>query len=373
MLHFIVSCSYWSLFLVIFTYIFKSNFLNNPKYKNKIKQEVQPKEELSTHESNPQERVQGKEPVISIKSTTNRIDNLFRFLEHTVMFFLKTLICMIIIPILFLLFFLCAGLFITLYLLFKGVFYISVFIGIPFAILFTLTILEILICFLINRKTSEKRLMITFLVSVIGLGGTFGIFLLDLSSIHFHEEAPIEIDQKTVEFEYEMTDTLYFLYSQMAEYKVDPNLQNTVKVKAGYYEDYTELLLAEGSNSSSRPYYGKHDTIWNSQLIPIIIRDLAKRNIYDYSKLNEVNITIYASEENIQKLEQNYQKEMEGMHIREEQYINNSYYEDRIRELEREKRILEEDKQTLNSQVDTLNLQIEEYQNLLNQLKEILE
>ena len=360
----ILNCSYWSLFLVIFIYIFKTNYLNNEKYKNRRVKEMPIQEEKTVQEK--QEEVLVREPIVVTKKVTNRIDTLFRILEKSVMFFLKAFVCFMILPILFLLFILCASLFIAVYLIFKGVFYISILIGIPFAILLILTILEILMCFIVNRRTSEKRLTITFLTSIIGLGSAFGLFLLDLSSIHFIDTAP-EIEQNIVQLDFEMTDDLYFLYSQMAEYKIDDTLGSTVKVEAEYYEDYAEVFLNENSSS---PYYNKSSTF---QLIPIMIQDLSKRKLYNYSKLEEVQIRIYTSEENIEILKQNYEHVMNDMYAREEQYHeNNNYYINRINALEIEKNGLEEEQWELKQQISELESVIEEFKNKMNQLQEII-
>lgn len=365
---FVIDCCYWSFFLVVFIYIFRVVYLDNPKYKRKKVLEKEPieKKEIITEEKIEIDKKK--------KKATNNIDILCRFLEKTVMFFVKLFICFIILPTLFILFFLCAVLFIYLFLLFKGVFYVSVLIGIPFAILFILTILEVLINIVIRRRVNERRLMITFLASIVGLGASFGILLLDINSIQYVDKVPKEAKLTTETKDYEMNDDLYFLFANMAEYQVDNSLEKVVRIEFNYYKDYTEITFP--SVHSSLPYHEKPYTIINRHLFSILIDDLAHRKIHNYGELNSVNIKIYASEENIEKLKRNYEKEMNRIdQQREEEYAQDkmNHYMSQIEELEQEKSLLDTENQELNNRILELEMEIEGYQDKLERLQNIME
>lgn len=349
-IQFVINCCYWSFFLVIFIYIFRVVFLDNPKYKRKklVEKEIVEKPEVVVEKK--------VEVVKKTKKATNNIDILFRFLEKTVMFFVKSFICIIIVPILFILFFLCAGLFVFLFLLFKGVFYISILIGIPFAILLAFTVLEVLINFVINRKANEKRLMITFLASVVGLGSSFGIFILELNSIEYIDKVPQNVKIDTLSKTYAMTDNMYFSFWPQAEYIVDNSFVNEVKVEVNYYQNYTEILLPEQANGSF-VYYEKPYVFMNKYLLSTIFEDFKQRKLYNYGMLNNITIRIYTTEQNIQTLAQNYQKE-EKNHLEAE-----NYYESEIKDYQNQISRLEQEINELNNKNAELERTAEELEN----------
>ncbi len=369
-IQFVINCCYWSLFLVIFIYVFRILYLDNPKYKRRKYEE---KEDIEKTEV----VVEKVKIVKEEKKIANNIDILFHFLEKIVMFFVKSFICFIILLTLFILFFLCAGLFIYLFYLFKGVFYISVLVGITFGILLVLTILEILINLIIKRKTSEKRLMITFLASVVGLGSSFGILLLDMSSLTFVDEVPEQISIDTISKTYEMKNDMHFLFWPKAEYMIDDTLGNEVKIEINYYKEYIEVLFPTEINSSLI-YYEKPYVIINQHLLSVMIENLKHRKIYNYGMLNDINVKIYATEQNIQILKENYQKEEEAMNHREEEddkYCSEELrdYESQVSQLEQEKEALLRENIKLENEKEELKSSNLEYQDKIEDYKRRLQ
>lgn len=376
----LINCAYFALFAIIFIYIFQMLYLDNQTYKMRIISGQVEKENTELEIIAKKEEVPSsiKEPV---KKAEHRIESasttLFHFLGAIIVFVGKSMICFFTLPILVLLFLLCASLFICLFLLFKGVFYISVLIGIPFAILLLLVILEVFFCFVLNRKTNEKRIGIMFLASIIGLGSSFGILLLDISSISYIDEVPEQVKMDTLVRDYEMNEDLYFLFSYNAEYVVDNTLGNTVKVEANYYKDYTNIILPPEVHSSI-PYYEQSYAFVNPHLLSVMIDDLSHRKIYNYGYLNEVFIKIYATEENIAVLKSNYEKEQEEIRKRDEEAEENwnnyvderERYESRITELEGEKEELEKKIENLQSSNEEYKSKLEDYK---RRLQEIIE
>lgn len=366
-IQFVINCCYWSLFLVIFIYIFRIVYLDNPRYKRK---KIIEKEAIEKTEVVVEEKV---EFVREEKKRTNNIDILFRFLEKVVMFFVKAFICFLILPTIFILFFLCAGLFIYLFLLFKGVFYVSILIGIPFAILLVLTILEVLINFIIKGKANEKRLMTTFLISIVGLGSSFGILLLDMSSLTFVDEVPKQTSMDTISKTYEMKDDTYFLFWPETEYIADNTLENEIKVEVDYYKDYTEVHLPLEINSTF-VYHEKSYVLINPKLLSTMIEDLKHRKIYNYGMLNDIHIRIYATEQNIETLKVNYEKEL-GNRKTEEDYCSREIgiYESRIYDLEQENEELRNQNMELEQEKENLKSSNLDYQNKIDDYKRRLQ
>ena len=267
--------------------------------------------------------------------------------------------------------FLCAGLLITFYLLCKGVFYISILIGIPFAIVFTILILEILFYFILGKKRNDKRIIITFLVSFIGLGLSFGMLVLDIGSIDYIDDIPKNAEVSTINRIYTMTEDLYFPFFYDIEYISDNKLENEVKVEIEYYEDYVKVYFPSDLQSGYNNYYIA-DNISIKNIITQMITDLKDRTFYNYGKLNEVKIKVYANDNNITILKDNYQKlyeEWEENHYQE----GIDDYERRITDLEEEKSNLENEKFELESKIEELENENIEYQNKIEDYKSRLQ
>ncbi len=360
----LIHIAYYSLFLIIFIYIFQILYLNNDTYKTRITTKKIEPTEIQTQE---------KEPETKHKEIEKASANIFQVLSSLIIIVGKIIVCFFTLPILGLLFLLCAALFISLYLLLKGVLFISILIGIPFAILLLLVILEIFFCFLLNRKNNERRIGIMFLISIIGLGSSFGILLLDINSFTYVDTTPKEATTDTLTKNYEMNEQLYFLFSDISEYQTDNTLGNTIKIEATYYKDYTEITLPPEMHSSI-PYREKPYAFINQHLLPILIEDLSNRTIHNYAALNDVNIKIYATEQNIQTLKSNYEQEIkrqEEERIKmEENDFNQESYQNTIDILEQEKEELKQKNEELRISLDDYKNKIEEYK---NQLKSLIE
>lgn len=366
MIELLINCAYFSLFAIIFIYVFQMLYLKNEIYKvrktNQKVEKIQINESVEKNTASFTESLpmKGKEHKIEAATAT-----LLHYLGAIVVFVGKTIACFFSIPILILLFLLCALLFVCLFLLFKGVLYVSILIGIPFAILLLLVILKVFFYFICNRKANEKKIGMIFLVSVIGLGSSFGILLLDISSISYINEVPKQFKMDTIMEEYNMTEDIYFLFQNTVEYIVDNALKDKVQIQIDYYKDFTEVLLPPKVYSSI-VYHEKPYIFVNQHLISTIIEDLSHKKLYNYGYLNEVTIRIHTSEKNIQTLKNNYQKEIEKMNQDRE---NQNYYWNEIVEYKNTIQILEEERAQLQNKNDNLETKIMELQNEIEEYK----
>lgn len=369
----LIHIAYFSFFAIIFIYAFKLFCLDNEKYKNRKTSKKEAEQEAFLRAESIAEKkdfTNKKERKIETASFT-----LFRFLSTIVVFVGKAIVGFCTLPILILLFFLCAALFITIFLLFKGVIYISILVGIPFAILLIFIILKVFFAFLFNKKINERKSSIMFLVSIVGLGFSFGIFLLDISSISYIDAAP-KAEISTFLKSYDMTDDLYFLFQDSVEYVIDDSKTGTVAIEVEYYKDFTEILLPPELYSSV-PYYEKSYIFINQNLLSIMIDDLAHRRIHNYGSLNNVNIKLSTSEENIKKLKENYQKEREKMDLKNREEECKPYYYDqyqsKIEQLEQDIEDLKYKKNELEMNNENLILEIEEYQRKIEDYRKKLQ
>lgn len=365
-IRFILDCCYYCLFILIYIYIFKIVYLDNEKYKNRIKLEKKEIEKIIIDEATPKLKKDQEERKITI---VNKSETIFRFLGTVIMFCAKALTCIFCIPILITLFFLCAAFLISIVLLTKGVFFISLLIGIPFTIVFTILILEIFIDFITGRKTNEKRLLITFFASVIGLGFSFGMLVLDISSIRYSNEVPKGAKTEMIERIYDMTDDFLFLFEPDIEYVVDPELENQVKLEVEYYSEYVDIYIPPEMNSSAIGFE-KPMIFW--ELINQMIDDLSSRKIYNYAKLNEFQIKVYTSEKNRDIMKANYEKHRVNEDSKWQMDQENRYYE-QMEELENEKNLLQEENNLLKSKIEELEMLVEDYKNKIEDYKERLQ
>lgn len=368
LIRFILDCCYYCLFILIYIYIFKIVYLDNEKYKYRIKIEQKSAEDIEEvmEETTSKLKENKKDRNVRI---ANKSETIFHFLGTVIMFCVKTLTCLFSIPILITLFFLCAALLISLALLTKGVFFMSILIGIPFAIVFTILILEIFIVFITGRKTNEKRLLITFFTSIIGLGLSFGMFVLDISSINYINEVPKGAETKIMNHTYDMTIDFLFLFEPDIEYIIDPELENQVKLEVKYYSDYVDIYIPPEMNGPAIGFE-KPAIFW--RLVNQMIDDLSHRNIYNYAKLNEFQIRVYTSEENRNIMKANYKKYIESEDSRWQMDQENRCYE-QVEDLENEKRFVEEENDSLKQRVEELEITIEDYKNKIEDYKERLQ
>jgi len=108
-----------------------------------------------------------------------------------------------------------------------------------------------------------------------------------------------------------------YLSNLMYDYVVDDSLGDLVKVEAIYYDVFTNDVVIERDESSNNIYiYTQMKQSVNlGELYSISIEDLKERRLSNYTALGQLKFKVYASEENISKLQMNL-----------ENHINNVYY-----------------------------------------------
>lgn len=315
---------YYILYILIFVYIFKIGYLD----RYEVLEEVTKKVTKEVKEENK------KEKVYNVNTHSYPIFNILGVIAMTC---IKIMVCFLSIPFIISLFMLSAFLVITVIILFKGVFYFGILFGIVFAILLNILIVEIIINFLFNRKNNPKRLLITFLIAILGLGLSFGLLMFDMTNTTYIDKAPA-VKKDTIIKEIDMTDDFYLDYYYDVEYITDNNLLDKIKVEVTYYQDYSKVVFSSDEEEfilSQSP-----DKIVGKDFVNLIIKNLADKKIYNYNELFNLKIKIITSEQNISKIKDNHIKkaqESENNHW-EELYnkcqIQMSDYEDEINNLE---------------------------------------
>lgn len=282
---------------LILTRIFKVRYLD---YYNKIKKGIR------NQDNSKEDIIENNNKKIIFKNNENKfiirdpkdseynfINSLFKLIILIIKFFVSC--CILFVS------FILVCLFITFilsFLIYKtGIFFIGILIMILSSSLITIIILLLLLNFVFDRKNDKKKMIWSFIVSLIFLGIGTGIMLsgiLNFEILEYNEDTKIET------IEYKMEDNLIIfpnMYSGDTEY-IEEDIDN-VKI------EYTI------NNACDVTSYKQDNRIrsWGScsNMIKIsreFIYNINNKKII--STNNEIKkITVYASKENIKKLKDN--------------------------------------------------------------------
>lgn len=333
---------YLVIFIFLFIYLFKIIYLD----KTVIKKTSNIKEEI------PDEKV-----VIY----SNNSNVFFTILGKIIIYFIKFMVICCALPVLVFFFFLCTGLLINFLLILRGIFYSSITLGLIFSILLCLVIIEMVLYFIFNRQLAFKRLGLSFIISIAGLGLSFGLLMVDISNTSYVNKAPDNIKESTIVKEINASSNLSYLNHYNTNYIVDESLSDTFKVEVKYYSDFSKIEFQD-NDSLFINSINKNNV---KKLKEIILKDLSKKTLHNYDKLYSYNITIYGSSKNIEELKN---RMIESSNMEKEYQNTIASYEDTITELENKNDNLEEENQALKDKIEEYKDKINEYKNSLKDI-----
>ena len=309
---------------IIVIHIFKTRYLD---YYNNLKND--------TEEINTDEKVDSEEDIKETRESSKKEDKkiIIRDPEHSEYRFINGLFKII----LFIIKFFCAifavstsfvliGLFIAFvssFLISKtGLFFFGILLSILSAIIITIIILLLFLNFIFNRKNDKKKMIWSFIISLITLGIGIGLIIngaLDFA-IDFDGKSMLE----TKKLEFAMKEDTFINWD--VNY-VEKNIKN---IEVEYQiNKYCELFeYSSGEN-------GIHLTTTCSnpdKVIKEVLKELNKKKIIGFND-NPVKVTVYASKENIKKMKKNYNEYLKSAENRNEEIEE---YEERIESLEEE-------------------------------------
>lgn len=294
---FIISIGYSIFAIITFFYIYKVKFLSDIEV---INQESNTK----IVDTNKQTKSSDKYIIKSDKMT------ILEFLTMLLIWFLKFMIIVFMIPtvISLLTTIVCFTLFIVL--LFKGLLLTG-----PILITLSLTVfgvalLEIMFNFIVNKKSTYKRVFITMISSIIVFGVGVLFSMIYFSNLKLINKPSPKFKNRETEQVIPMSDNLFIHdYNGNINYEVDQNMSNDeVKLVLSYYSDtITPKVNKNDDNTYSigviqSKYFRMQDYIDD------IIDNLKKRRVYTYYGVDNIDTTIFASEENINKIKENHYK-----------------------------------------------------------------
>ena len=294
---FIISIGYSVFAIITFFYIYKVKFLNEAEI---IKQENNAK----TSDTNKQTKSSDKYIIKSNKMT------ILEFLTMLLIWFLKFMVIVFMIPTLISLLttIVCFTLFIVL--LFKGLLLTGPILITISLIVFGVVLLEIMFNFIVNKKSTYKRVFIAMIssIAVFGIGVLFS--MIYFSNLKLMDRPSPKFKNKKMEQVISMNDSLFIHnYNGNINYEVDPNMSN----------DEVKLVLSYYSNTITPKVNKNDDNTYSIEVIQSkyfrmqdytddIINNLKKKRVYTYYGVNDINVSVFASEENINKIKENYYK-----------------------------------------------------------------
>jgi len=302
--HFVTGIVYVVVAVVSFVYIYKIRFLD----KFEEAKEIESKKAETENELSVKQEIKKDE---NRKVKIRKYDfGIFTFLGKIALFFIKSFVLLISFPIIFLLFCTVTGVVVGTVLMFNGVFFVGAVICLLSVIAFAVGLLNIIYNFIVNHRSNWQKLLIVFVVSIIGLGVGAGISVFEFSKMTVSSEAPIHVKSSVKVETFQMQEDIY-LSNLMYDYVVDNTLGDLVKVEVTYYDVFTEdVIIQSYDNPSYIQITTKSKRSVNlGQLYEILIEDLKNRRLSNYTALGQYKFKVYASEENIKKLQRNLEKQ----------------------------------------------------------------
>ena len=286
----------------------------------------------------------------------------FSILGKIIIGFIKFIIICLTFPILIFFFFLCTAFLLNFLLIIKGIFYSSITFGLIFSILFCLVVLEVVLEFIFNRQLAFKRLMISFIISIAGLGLSFGLLLVDITNITYKDSTPDSIKEDVLIKTISANDNLNYLTHYNTTYQVDETLTDTFRVEVKYYSDFSKVTFSPDNDTFFITSADKNNF---KKIKNLVLNNLAKKKLYNYNKLYDYSVTIYGNSSNIENLKSKV-KELEDEENEDYKMIEN--YENSIQELEDKNDKLTVENQELKDKIEEYKEKISEYKSSLKDI-----
>lgn len=277
-----------SIFIII--YIFKLRYLNYYILSKKDEKVVNNKLKFE----NKEEKIIIRDPSYSEYNFLNKLIHCILILIKVPLIFISICFC---ISLIFL-----GIMFVLSFLIYKTkLLFLGLLICLSACILINLDILLLIYNFIFNRKSNIKVIIYTFIISLLFVGLGSGMIMFEFSNFDY-----LTIDElssnllKEEEFNVEMSDSL-ILHDSLNYYDIvyKEENRNDLKIKAKH-SDFISMDYEKDGNIVFFSSELKEQNVF--KIFRNIVKYINEEKIVDYSK---VNITVYTSKENIEKLKQN--------------------------------------------------------------------
>lgn len=308
---FLIDIVYLVVSVVGFVYIYKVRFLD-------------PFESIEVRETFKKEKVKekGDQPSV-VKSEVKEVKKvekrnvdfgIFRFLGKVVLFFVKCFVAFCTLFIVF--FFLCsvAGVVVSISWMFEGVVFFGVLLFLLTLIAFLGMLIVVLYNFIFNRKTAWKKILVVLLITLVGFGISAGVGFLEFKEFSVNTECGSALTSDMEVREFEMKDELVVqVNSGVRNYVIDNTLGDIIKVEVRYSKKYSEVHIDERENDILVHRVDKGISF--KDIYKVFLYDLKRKELRgNYRDAFGDCVTIYASRENMDKLQQNWEERV-GVHM----------------------------------------------------------
>lgn len=338
----IINILYYSLKLFVLAYVFKIGFLD--------KKEVTIIENVQDEKASAE--VEEKQNISSTK--TKKKYSIFDALVSIVMFFIKMFFLIGAIPLICLFIFFMFAFIISIYFMFRGVFFFSIFIGLVSVIMLIEIALEFIYNFIFDRVQCYKRMLITILASLAFIGVAGGLFVIECSKYTYHNEESADILISNGA-SYDYNGKLYLdsdvLGYYHVTYEIDDSLNDKVNIEVTNSKYSTNYGVKLDDNKLYLSVLQSDNSFSFKNILDLFVKDLKNKEVYNYSLYGGVRIVITSSEKNISTIKKN----SEANQKEEEKEIKNQKiydYQMRIRELESQINELERNNRELSDRID---------------------
>ena len=359
---FVINIIYLILFVTIFIFVFKTKYLDQYEYIQKEGAE----EICEIHEKKEDKKKTEKIEKVVVKREHRFI--IFDVLGKCFNFFFKLCLFFIVLltGLVFIAFIFCLTISIIVNL--NGIIFIGIIIVCLGLVLGSGVILDLGIGWLFSKENRYKVLLIAFITSLVFLGIGGAITAYEITTYEYINNLSDVTNQRKDIYYLDMNDNLllndgWYNY----EYIVNEEYTKDIKITIQYYDEFMNVSLNQYQNNIEIHWYENESIIKN--IYTLIISNLKNKKIYNYNDLQNINLIVETSQENIQKLNDNYYKYLEESR---EESINDmqNYYEKIISELYEEKTALGVKISEYENTIYNLEQEIENYK---NNLKSIIE
>lgn len=345
--YFVLGIVYLIAGIMLFFYIYKVKYLDKfEDVKSKKDDVVIEKQEVKDEPKNNETKTE----------TVKKGWGVLRILGMIVMFFVKCFCFFFAIPFMIMYVFIVFGLFLSIYLTINGVLIFGIILLLIATITLTSLLLELVFDFIFNKELGNKKRLFIVLIISLGLFGVgFGISALEVSDYKFVNDIPKYYQVDTYTKEIDFNDQMYLNNMYNVEFVTDNNLTNTVRIQVNYYDE----LSTPGINVyDNRVHIVSMDDEFSMDFVKNLIKDLREKTIYNYEMLTNYKITVYTSNNNINLLKKNYEKQA----IANEEYIDEiSEYQNEIERLQQRIYELESSTEFDQNKLDECEVKLEEY------------
>lgn len=286
---------------IIFIHLFKIRYLNyfvtifDEDVKEKTKEEALKEEKII---DNKRYIVQDKKEKIVIRDPKHSSLGFLNILLKIVIYIIKFFVIIFIIPfIMFTVFEIALSTF-SIFLISNGIIFFYAFIIGLGAVLISYIIIYFAYNFIFNKEIKFKIMFTLFIVGLSLLGIGSGLFFLE--TLNFEYKSVSDVTYKKYTKTIDMEDNLIFTSAYDINYVIDDSL-NDIKIDVNVPK-YSDFKFSKHKSDEYMVYHIYSDCNIN-KLYKTVLNDLKHKKLRSYE--NDMDVNIYLSKENYDKIENN--------------------------------------------------------------------